>query len=189
MRASGRERGEPRDVVAGTPPPAEKCGPRTPLLPLVTIFFAFDAPARYRRRVSRLDSARSRLREVHRRVLRRLRAEAPGRRLTQRQLAERVGLSREQIVALESGRSALTEGALARYLAAHGMSVGAFYRLAARVAEEVERSEGGGPAAAPPAAAPPPGLPPGAAILWQRQSGDEVLVLMQLPARGAARPR
>lgn len=155
-------------------------------MPLVTIFFAFDAPARYRRRVSRLDSTRSSLREVHRRVLRRLRAEAPGRRLTQRQLAERVGLSREQIVALESGRSALTESALARYLAAHGMSVGAFYRLAARVAEEVDRGEGA-PAAAPPAAAPPVGLPPGAAILWQRQSGDEVLVLMQLPARGAAR--
>lgn len=134
--------------------------------------------------MSKLDRARSNLREVHRRVLRRLRAEGPGRRLTQRQLAERVGVSREQVVALESGRSALTEKALARYLAARGMTVSAFYRMAARVAEEIERDESAASATGPPAAAAPAGLPPGGTILWQRQSGGEMLVLMQLPARG-----
>lgn len=121
------------------------------------------------------------LREVHRRVLRRLREEAPQRRLTQREMARRVGLSREQVVALEGGRSALSENALARYLAAHGLGVGAFYEMAARVAAEVERLEGEDAAAAE--------LPPGAAILWRRETRGELLVLVQLPPGGAARPR
>lgn len=131
------------------------------------------------------------LREVHRRVLRRLREEAPGRRLTQRQLAERVGLSREQVVALESGRSALTEGALARYLDAHGLSPSAFYRMAARVAEEVERRTAGEEPAAPTAgaAARPSGLPTGATVLWQRRTAEEVLALIQLPGPGGPRAR
>lgn len=129
------------------------------------------------------------LREVHRRVLRRLRQEAPRHRTTQRELAARVGLSREQVVALESGRSALTETALARYLAAHDLPVSAFFEMAARVAEEVE----GRPAGAPAPAVPPPaggagrtpGLPTGATVLWQRRTPDEVLALIQLPPAGS----
>ncbi|HEX2164752.1 MAG TPA: helix-turn-helix transcriptional regulator [Thermoanaerobaculia bacterium] len=132
------------------------------------------------------EATSSLLREVHRRVLRRLREEAP-RRLTQRELAERVGLSREQVVALESGRSALTESALARYLAAHGLAVSTFFQMAARVAEEVEARDGSSAATAPPpSAGRPAGLPPGPIVLWQRRTAGEVLALVQLP--GAGRP-
>lgn len=129
------------------------------------------------------------LREVHRRVLRRLREEVPRRRLTQRELARRVGLSREQVVALEGGRSALSENALARYLAAHELGVSAFYEMAARVAAEVERLEAGDARSREGADAATADLPPGAAILWQRETHGELLVLVQLSPGGAARLR
>lgn len=109
--------------------------------------------------------------------------------MTQRELARRLGLSREQVVALEGGRSALSENALARYLAAHGLGVSAFYEMAARVAAEVERLE---PGEAPPGErvdAAAAELPPGAAVLWRRETRGELLVLVQLPPGGAVRSK
>jgi transcriptional regulator with XRE-family HTH domain len=144
--------------------------------------------------VSRVEETSSVLREVHRRLLRRLRQETADGRLTQRELAERSGLSRHHLFAIESGRSSLTEGALARYLAALDVEASAYYEMAARVAAEVERRGGVSTAADAPAggqgadARPLPGLPRHAEVLWQRETSGEVLVLMQLPPRGAVEP-
>lgn len=138
-----------------------------------------------------MDEAREVVREVQRRLLRRLRAEVPRRPLTQRRLAQRLGLSREQVIALESGRSALTESALARYLVALDVPISSFYRMAARIAEEVEPRD---------VDEEPPRqslsslvvahhLPPGGVVLWHRETSREVLVLLQLPDRGEPRSR
>lgn len=145
--------------------------------------------------MSRVEETSRVLRQVHRRLLRRLRQEAAAGRLTQRELAERSGLSRHHLFAIESGRSSLTEGALARYLAALDVEASAYFEMAARLAAEVERRSGGSAAVDAPAggeaaaARPFPGLPRGAEVLWQRERSGEVLVLMQLPPGGARSSR
>lgn len=52
-------------------------------------------------------------------------------RLTQRTLAGHVGISREQIVAIENGRSGLSEKVIAKMLVAFGLSLGEFLEIVA----------------------------------------------------------
>jgi transcriptional regulator with XRE-family HTH domain len=130
--------------------------------------------------VSRDERIAQLLREIHRRLLRRLRDESP-KRLTQRELAERISLSRDHVVALESGRRGLTESTLARYLAAHDLAPSAFFVAAARLAEELEGSLPREDKAAQDEAAGERTAVGGATVLWQRETRDERLVLMQLP--------
>lgn len=59
------------------------------------------------------------LRRVFAQTVRHLRGEL---RLTQRSLAERAGISREQVVAIETGRSGLSDKALAKLLVAFDLS-------------------------------------------------------------------
>lgn len=79
------------------------------------------------------------VREVFRRVVRDLRKETPHPRLTQAELAARLGISRYQLVAIEGGRRVLSEANLVRLLAAFEIDLSEFLEVAAWTAIVVER--------------------------------------------------